>query len=145
MGQGEDRFTAAAAECLEVVRQIEATLDLFGRVMALEHLVKHAIWSLTVQGVDQEGGDNNDAIHEVRLFRENVTQQLRTTSSPVIDLARSDHMAAIVRDHADRVLTELIHEREERLGGASLEIIPPLAEALKPGAAGRVIADGVGE
>ena len=66
MGHSEDRFTAAAAECLEVVRQTEATLDLFGRVMALEHLIKCAIWSLTVQRVDQEGGDNNDAIHEAR-------------------------------------------------------------------------------
>ena len=145
MGHSEDRFTAAAAECLEVVRQTEATLDLFGRVMALEHLIKCAIWSLTVQRVDQEGGDNNDAIHEARLFRDNVTQQLRTSSSPVIDPGWSNHIAAIIRDHADRVLTELVHEMELRLGGSSLENIPPLAEALKPGAAARVIADGIGE
>jgi hypothetical protein len=145
MGQSEDRFTAAAAECLEVVRQTEATLDLFGRIIALEHLVKHAIWSLTVQRVDEQGGDNKDAIREAQRFRENVTRQLRTSSPPVIDPVRSDYMAAIVRDHADRVLTELVHEMEERLCGDSSEDIPPLAEALKPGAAARVIADGVGE
>ncbi len=51
-------------------------------------------------------------------LREDVTETLKVSSFRGIYPALSDNMAALVDDHAQRILRELAEEMEERLGGA---------------------------
>jgi hypothetical protein len=97
----------------------EDEVEMLARIIALEHLVKHVLWNLIIQRVDQDGGDDQDALDEARRLKTDVTGTLTQSSFPGVDPSMSDHVVALVHDHAERVLRELIEEMEERLGATS--------------------------
>jgi proline dehydrogenase len=97
----------------------ENELNLLGRIIALEHLVKHAFLNWIIDKVDRDDGDNEDAIEEAKNFKQSVTQSLAAASFEHLDPALSDHIAAIVRECGERVLQELVQEMEEQLGDKS--------------------------
>jgi hypothetical protein len=94
----------------------ETEPDLIGRIIAIERLVKYALWNLIAQRVDEAGGGDTEAIEEVRRLREDVTEILKVSSFRGIYPALSAPMVALVDDHVDRILRELTEEMEERLG-----------------------------
>jgi hypothetical protein len=93
----------------------ETEPDLVGRIIAIERLVKYALWNLIAQRVDEAGGGDTEAIEEVRRLREDVTETLKVSSFRGIYPAMSDPMVALVG--RPRILRELAEEMEERLGG----------------------------
>jgi hypothetical protein len=95
----------------------ETEPDSLGRIIAIERLVKYALWNLIVQRVDEAGGGDTEAIEEVRRLREDVTEALKVSSFRGIYPALSAPMVALVDDHVERILRELAEEMEERLGG----------------------------
>lgn len=94
----------------------ERELELEARIVALEYLLKHCLWVLTVQRVDQDDGDDEDAVKEAKLFRKACRQSLKRASFSGADPTLSDHVVALVSDHVERVLGELVQEMELRLG-----------------------------
>ena len=88
-------------------------MDTEARLIALEYLVKHLLWNLVVLRVDQENGDDHEALNEVKAFSLDIVKELNGATFPNLDPARSDHVAALVRDHVQRVVRELAEEMEK--------------------------------
>jgi hypothetical protein len=96
-------------------------LQVEARIIALEYLVKECLQSIIRIRIRKqvEDGDNDKdidqlAVEDAKIFRLGA-QELRTASFPNLDPAMSDHLSALVRDHALRVLKELVQEMEERV------------------------------
>jgi hypothetical protein len=99
----------------------ENELQLEARIIALEYLVKECLQSIIRMrvGKQAEDGDNDKdidqlAVQDAKIFRLGA-RELSKASFPDLDPVRSDHLSALVRDHALRVLKELVQEMEERL------------------------------
>ncbi|SRR6266436_3857152 len=97
----------------------ENELQREARIIALEYLVKECLQSIIRMrvGKQAEDGDNDIdqlAVQDAKILRLGA-QDLRAASFPDLDPARSDQLSALVRDHALRVLEELVQEMEERL------------------------------
>jgi hypothetical protein len=102
----------------KMAQDSEVEPDLIGRLIAIEHLLKYVLWNLIVQQVAEAGGGDREALDEVVRLKEDVTETLKVSSFRGIYPALSENMAALVDDHAQRILRELAEEMEERLGGA---------------------------
>lgn len=94
----------------------ETEIELEARVVALEYLLKHCFWNVIIQRIDADGGDDQDAVNEAKLFREMCRERLKEASFSGVDPALSDHVAALVSDHVERLLGELVQEMGEQLG-----------------------------
>jgi len=98
-------------------------LELEARVVALEYLLKHCLWNIVVQRIDEETRDDPEvesddlAIREARLFRKNCIAELKNATFQGAHPAMSDHLSALVHDHVERVVGELVQEMEAELGG----------------------------
>ena len=90
--------------------------DTEARIVALEYLVKHLLWNLVVLRVDQDSGDNQDALEEINAFLRDTVGELQGATFPGLDPAGSDHMAALVRDPVQRVVRDLAEEIAKELG-----------------------------
>jgi hypothetical protein len=98
----------------------ETELQLEARVIALEYLLKHCFWNLIVQQINADDGDGGDAVNEAKLFRKLCRESLKKAAFAGVDPALSDHVTALVSEHAERVLGELVQEMEERLAQGDL-------------------------
>jgi hypothetical protein len=98
----------------------ETELQLEARVIALEYLLKHCFWRLIVQQINADDGDDGDAVNEAKLFRMLCRESLKKAAFAGVDPALSDHVTALVSEHAERVLGELVQEMEERLAQGGL-------------------------
>jgi hypothetical protein len=99
----------------------ERELELEARVVALEYLLKQCFWQIILARAGQEIGSDGDdagdlAVRETKLFRKMVVNELRKASFSDADSALSDHLAAVVQGHVERVLGELVQEMEDKLG-----------------------------
>jgi hypothetical protein len=101
----------------------ENEFQLEARIIALEYLVKECLQSIIRMcvGKQAEDGDNDKdididqlAVQDAKILRLGA-RELSKASFPDLDPVRSDHLSALVRDHALRVLKELVQEMEERL------------------------------
>ena len=90
----------------------EQYFDLLGRTTALEHLLKQMIWNVIVARVDADGGDDDEVIKSTEDFTDDLSRFLGSSPFPGIDPALSGHLSAVSRDHALRILRELLSEME---------------------------------
>jgi hypothetical protein len=74
-----------------------------------------SLWNIIIMRTDEEDGDDDLAIRETKLFRKNINDQLKKALVSGGGPAMSDHVASLVRDHAVRVLDELVQEMEVAL------------------------------
>lgn len=84
----------------------ELYYDLTARIVAVEFLVKQALWMKAEDHVDQHGGTTEDA---VSALSDAARSTLRTSTVPG-DPAISDHLADLSAGHVQRVLRELLAE-----------------------------------
>jgi hypothetical protein len=96
-------------------------LELEARIVALEYLVKQCFWQIILNSAIQEteGEDEDDAdgltIRGAKTFRKKVVNELEKATFSGRDPAVSDHLAALVREHAGRVVGELVQDMEKKL------------------------------
>jgi hypothetical protein len=98
----------------------ETELQLEARVIALEYLLKHCLWNLIIQQTNADEGDDVAAVNEARLFRKLCRESLKRAAFAGVDPTLSDHVTALVSEHVERVLGELVQEMEERLAQGGL-------------------------
>ena len=91
----------------------ENELDLQARINALEYLLKQFHWQFVLDKAGREPIEPNEdptnrAVRDLKAFRERALEQLRNISFKNVDPTLSDHTSALVREHVERVLGELI-------------------------------------
>ena len=98
----------------------ERELELQARINALEYLLKQIHWQFVLEKAARESivetKDYADvAVWDLKLFRNRALEQLKNTSIKGVDPALSDHVSALVREHVERILGELIAGMEGKL------------------------------
>jgi ribulose 1,5-bisphosphate synthetase/thiazole synthase len=97
----------------------EREIELEARILAAEYLLKQCFWQMILQRAVQEAdGDDDDvgdlATREAKQFRKLVIKDLRKASFPGLDPAWSDHVSDLVREHAERIVEELVQAMEDK-------------------------------
>lgn len=100
----------------EVASQAEREIEIQARVIALEYLIKHLLWTYITERVDRDGGGSEDVVREASLLGSNFLEELAEAALPDSDPAMSDHATALVRENVERVFRELVAEMELKLG-----------------------------
>lgn len=99
----------------------ERELELQARINAIEYLLRQVHWQFVFDKAAREliaeTKDPADvAVSELKVFRKRALEQLKGTSIKGVDPALSDHVSALVREHVERVLEELIAGIEGKHG-----------------------------
>lgn len=88
----------------------EKVVELEGRIIALEYLLKHAFWNIFVARADLDGEDQGEVIKNTREFASSISDDIAASGIQGRDAAMSDHLSGIAQDHALKLLHELLSD-----------------------------------